>query len=212
VLRLAVGHVTVVDGQRKVGVAGRRIGAALAADPPSPGYRRLGRHSEAGFFAEVARDWAHLFPVLLHQSEANRGIRWLWGARSSTSAPAWLRACRPMTASRLIPPRCRSSTHPSRIRGPDGGTGPNGLHARFGRDAAHAEGFYGSRLAIKTDLGSRIVRAWSIVAAAVNEREVPLTCWRPGRRQARGRGADDACSRRDCGHRITESGKRRSRS
>jgi hypothetical protein len=32
----------------------------------------------------------------------------------------------------------------------------------------------GFRLAIKTDLGSRIVRAWSIVPAAVNEREVAI--------------------------------------
>jgi hypothetical protein len=63
--------------------------------------------------------------------------------------------------------------HPSRVRGPDGWTGPgNDLAARFGRDAAHAEWFYGFRLAVKTDLGSRIVRAWSIVPAAVNEREV----------------------------------------
>src|SRR6201993_1465728 len=40
----------------------------------------LGRRSEAGFLAEVARDWAPLFPRLPHQSEANRRIRWLWGA------------------------------------------------------------------------------------------------------------------------------------
>jgi Transposase DDE domain len=32
--------------------------------------------------------------------------------------------------------------------------------------------FYGFRLAIRTDLGSRIVRAWSVVPAAVSEREV----------------------------------------
>jgi len=62
--------------------------------------------------------------------------------------------------------------HTSRVRGPDDWTGPNSLHARFGRDAAHAEWFYGFRLAIKTDLCSRIVRAWSIVPAAVNERDV----------------------------------------
>jgi Transposase DDE domain len=63
--------------------------------------------------------------------------------------------------------------HASRVRGPDQWTGPgNGVAARFGRDAAHAEWFYGFRLAIRTDLGSRIVRAWSIVPAAVNEREV----------------------------------------
>src|SRR4029077_417963 len=56
--------------------------------------------------------------------------------------------------------------HPSRVRGPDGWTGPgNDLAARFGRDAAHAEWFYGFRLAVKTELGSRIVRAWSIVPA-----------------------------------------------
>jgi hypothetical protein len=40
----------------------------------------LGRRSEAGFLAEVARDWAHLFPELPHQSQASRRIRWLWGA------------------------------------------------------------------------------------------------------------------------------------
>ena len=63
--------------------------------------------------------------------------------------------------------------HASRVRGSDGWTGPgNGLAARFGRDAAHAEWFYGFRLAVKTDLGSRIVRAWAIVPAAVHEREV----------------------------------------
>ena len=62
--------------------------------------------------------------------------------------------------------------HASRVRGPDGWTGPgNGLAARFGRDAAHAGWFYGFRLAARTDLGSRIVRAWAIVPSAVNERE-----------------------------------------
>jgi hypothetical protein len=61
--------------------------------------------------------------------------------------------------------------HPSRVRGADQWTGPgNDLAARFGRDAAHAEWFYGFRLAVKTDLGTRIVRAWSIVPAAVRER------------------------------------------
>jgi Transposase DDE domain len=59
-----------------------------------------------------------------------------------------------------------------RVRGPDGWVGPGGLVARFGRDAAHAEWFYGFRLAVTTDLGSRIVPAWSIVPAAVNAREV----------------------------------------
>ena len=131
----------------------------------------LGRRSEAGFLAEVARDWGHLFPVLPHQSEANRRIRWLWGAFEQLRA---------VLATRLPEDDCQQVDtsalpvkHPSRVRGPDGWTGPgNDLAARFGRDAAHAEWFYGFRLAVKTDLGSRIVRAWAIVPAAVSERDM----------------------------------------
>src|SRR6266581_915322 len=48
----------------------------------------------------------------------------------------------------------------------------NGFLAEFGRDCAHAEWFYVFRLAIRTDLGRRIVRAWSIVPAAVDERQI----------------------------------------
>jgi len=131
----------------------------------------LGRRSEAGFLAEVARDWAHLFPVLPHQSEANRRIRWLWGAFEQLRA---------MLAARLPADDCQQVDttalpvkHTSRVRGPDGWTGlGNDLAARFGRDAAHAEWFYGFRLAIRADLGSRVIRAWGIVPAAVNERDV----------------------------------------
>ena len=131
----------------------------------------LGRRSEAGFLAEVARDWSHLFPHLPHQSEANRRTRWLWGA---------FEQLRITLAARLPEDDCQQAgtsalpvRHPSRVRGLDGWTGPgNDLAARFGRDAAHAEWFYGFRLAVKTDLGSRIIRAWAIVPAAVNEREV----------------------------------------
>jgi hypothetical protein len=131
----------------------------------------LGRRSESGFLAEVARDWGHLFPVLPHQSEANRRTRWLWGAfeqlRSALAARLPEDDCQQVDTSAL------PVKHPSRVRGPDQWTGPgNDLAARFGRDAAHAEWFYGFRLAVKTDLGSRIVRAWSIVPAAVSERDV----------------------------------------
>jgi hypothetical protein len=131
----------------------------------------LGRRSEAGFLAEVARDWAHLFPVLPQQSEFNRRIRWLWGAFEQLRA--MLAARLPADDCQQIDTTALPVKHTSRVRGPDGWTGPgNGLPARFGRDAAHAEWFYGFRLAVKTDLSSRIVRAWAIVPAAVNEREV----------------------------------------
>jgi hypothetical protein len=60
------------------------------------------------------------------------------------------------------------------VRGPNDWTGPGGLVARFGQDGAHAEWFYGFRLAVLSDLGSRVVRAWAIVSAAVNEREVGI--------------------------------------
>jgi len=131
----------------------------------------LGRRSEAGFLAEVARDWAHLFPCLPCQSEANRRIRWLWGAFEQLRA--MLAARRPADDCQQVDTTALPVKHISRVRGPDGWTGPgNDLPARFGRDAAHAEWFYGFRLAVKTDLSSRIVRAWAIVPAAVNEREV----------------------------------------
>jgi hypothetical protein len=131
----------------------------------------LGRRSEAGFLAEVARDWAHLFPRLPHQSEANRRIRWLWAAFEQLRA--MLAALLPADDCQQVDTTALPVKHTSRVRGPDGWTGPgNDLAARFGRDAAHAEWFYGFRLAVKADLGSRIVRAWSIVPAAVNERQV----------------------------------------
>jgi Transposase DDE domain len=131
----------------------------------------LGRRSESAFLAEVGRDWGHLFPVLPAQSEANRRTRWLWGA---------FEQLRVILAARLPEDDCQQVDtsalpvkHPSRVRGADQWAGPgNDLAARFGRDAAHAEWFYGFRLAVKTDLGSRIVRAWSIVPAAVSERDV----------------------------------------
>jgi Transposase DDE domain len=143
----------------------------------------LGRRSEAGFLAEVARDWAHLFPRLPHQSEANRRIRWLWGAFEQFRVT--LAARLPDDDCQQVDTSALPVKHASRVRGPDQWTGPgNDLAARFGRDAAHAEWFYGFRLAIKTDLGSRIVRAWSIVPAAVNEREAaedPLQAGPPPR-------------------------------
>jgi len=162
-----------------------RSGAiAIAARPgPAPGCsdaelltialvrHLLGRRSEAGFLAEVARDWAYLFPCLPCQSEANRRIRWLWGAFEQLRA--MLAARQPEDDCQQIDTSALPVKHTSRVRGPDGWAGPgNDLAARFGRDAAHAEWFYGFRLAIKTDLGSRVVRAWGIVPAAVNERDV----------------------------------------
>jgi hypothetical protein len=130
----------------------------------------LGRRSEAGFVAEVARDWAQLFPGLPHQSEANRRIRWLWAAFEQLRAA--LAAGCPVDDCAQIDTTALPVKHPSRVRGPDGWVGPNELVARFGRDGAHGEWFYGFRLAVQADLGSRLVRAWSIVPAAVNERDV----------------------------------------
>ena len=132
-----------------------------------------GRRSEAGFLAEVARDWGHRFPRLPHQSEANRRTRWLWGAFEQIRLA--LAARLPEDDCQQVDTSALPVKHPSRIRSPDQWTGPgNDLAARFGRDAAHAEWFYGFRLAVRTDLGSRIVRAWAIVPAAVSERDVAI--------------------------------------
>jgi hypothetical protein len=128
------------------------------------------RRSESGWLAEVRADWHFLFPHLPHQSEVNRRIRWLWGAFEQLRAQAADTV--PTDAWQQIDTSGLPVMHPSRVRGPNSWTGPGDLVARFGWDAAHAEWFYGFRLAIRTDLDSRLVRAWSIVPAAVNERDV----------------------------------------
>ena len=76
------------------------ITTGVIAIPPRPGpvpacsdaellavalVRQLLGRQRAGFLAEVARDWAHLFPVLPHQSEANRRSAGC-GARSNYCA------------------------------------------------------------------------------------------------------------------------------
>jgi hypothetical protein len=133
----------------------------------------LARRSERRFLAEVRRTWRHYFPHLPAQSEFNRRVRWLWGAfellrqhcAAGHGADAW----------QQIDTSALPVKHPSRHRGPEPQwDGPNGLYARFGRDAAHGEWFFGFRLAIRSDLSSRLVRAWSIVPAAVDERRVAV--------------------------------------
>lgn len=132
----------------------------------------LRRRSELGFLTEICQEWPTLFPRLPHPSEVNRRTRWLYGAYeqirqvllAEVEADDWGQ----------IDTSALPVKHPSRVRGPDSWTGPNQLCARFGRDGAHAEWFYGFRLAVRTDLGSRLVRAWAIVPAALNERDLVL--------------------------------------
>jgi hypothetical protein len=163
------------------------IGSGVVPIPPRPGPRPacsdaevltiavvrhlLARRSERRFLAEVGRDWRHYFPQLPAQSEFNRRVRWLWGAfellRQHLAATCVADSWQQIDTSTL------PVKHPSRHRGPEPQwDGPNALHARFGRDAAHGEWFFGYRLAVRTDLGRRLVRAWSIVPAAVDERTV----------------------------------------
>jgi len=131
----------------------------------------LGRRGESTFLEEVRANWPSLFPHLPSQSEFNRRVRWLWGATelirqeliASVASDPWSQV-----DTSALPVK-----HPSRHRGPEANwDGPNDLSPGFGRDAAHAEWFYGFRLAVVTDLDRHLVRRWAIVPAAVNEREV----------------------------------------
>jgi hypothetical protein len=74
----------------------------------------LGRRSEAGFLAEVARDWGHLFPVLPCQSEASRRTRWLWGAFEQLRAV--LAARLPEDDCQQVDTSALPVKHPSRVR------------------------------------------------------------------------------------------------
>ncbi len=130
----------------------------------------LARPSERGFLDEVRREWAAYFPTLPAQSEFNRRVRWLWGAFEHLRQ--YLLRALPEDSWQQVDTTALPVKHPSRVRGPDHWHGPGGLHAGFGWDAAHHEWFYGFRLGVRTDLGSRVVRAWALVPAAVDERGV----------------------------------------
>ena len=80
----------------------------------------LGRRSDAGFVAEMARDWAQLFPGLPHQSEANRRIRWLWAAFEQLRAA--LAAGCPVDDCAQVDTTALPVKHPSRVRGPTAGS------------------------------------------------------------------------------------------
>jgi hypothetical protein len=97
-------------------------------------------------------------------------VRWLWGAFELLRRH--LLADVPEDGWQQVDTTALPVKHPSRVRGPDGWYGPGGLRAGFGRDAAHGEWFSGFRLGVRTDLGSRLVRAWALVPAAVDERAV----------------------------------------
>jgi hypothetical protein len=136
----------------------------------------LGRRSERAFCREVATDWRGLFPDLPHCSEVHRRTKWLWGAlelrrayfarRFGPAVEGW----EPMDTTPL------PVKHPSRVRGPDQWQGPAGSHlvAGFGvcPDKGKHAWFYGFRLALSTGLLDQVPRAWGIVPAAVDEREV----------------------------------------
>ena len=159
------------------------ITAGVIAIPPRPGpvpacsdaellavalvRHLLGRRSEAGFLAEVARDGT------CSRSCRTKARRTGGSARC---APFELLRCSLAARRALVTMAIDTSALP--VKGtPPGSAARTAGPARaacmpdFGRDAAHAQWFYGFRLAVRTDLGSRIVRAWGIVPAAVNERE-----------------------------------------
>jgi hypothetical protein len=174
------------------------IAAGAIAIPPRPGpapgcsdaelliiamvRHLLGRRSEAGFLAEVAQDWPGLFPRLPHQSEANRRIRWLWGAFEQFRAA--LAAQLPEDDCQQIDTTALPVKHTSRVRGADSWTGPGGLAARFGRDPPTPNGSMGS--------GWRPRPTWAAGSSAPGVSCPPLltnatwapTCWKPGRHPA----------------------------
>ncbi len=100
------------------------------------------------------------------QSEFNRRVRWLWGAFEQLRAHLVNRL--PEDTWQQVDTTALPIK--SRLRRPAGAQrpqGPGNLVAGFGWDAAHGEG-----LALRTDLGRRLVRGWGIVPAAVDERQV----------------------------------------
>jgi hypothetical protein len=121
----------------------------------------LARPSEAGFLAEVRRDWAHYFPVLPAQSEFNRRVRWLWGAcellrqRLVGAVPAdgWQQA-----DTTALP-----VTHPSRVRRADAWQGRT----------AWSRGSAGTRPTASGSTASGQFNEQSVVAAYAHRPPIP---------------------------------------
>jgi hypothetical protein len=130
----------------------------------------VGCRSERAFLAEVRQSWRHYFPHVPAQSEFNRRVRWLWGAFELLRQACV--AAVPADPWQQVDTTALPVKHASRHRGPECWDGPHDLHAGYGWDASHHEWFFGFRLALRTDLDRRLVRAWGIVPAAVDERQV----------------------------------------
>jgi hypothetical protein len=174
------------------------MAAGIIAIPPRPGpapacsdaellaiaqvRHLLGRRSEAGFLAEVARDWAHLFLTCRTKARPT-GASAGCGAHSSSCAATSPRRSRPMTASRLTPARCRS------------GTPPGSAAQMAGRGLAGC--MPGSAATPRTPNGSTASgwpsgRTWAAASSGPGascpppstSATWPMTCWKPGHRHA----------------------------
>src|SRR5262249_35681522 len=95
-----------------------------------------------------------------------RRLRWLWGAFEGLRRH--VAGLVPEAPWPQVDPSALPVTPPSRVRGAEAWRGPGGLVTGFGFDAAHRDWCSGFRLAVRTDLGARLVRAWGLVPAAVD--------------------------------------------
>jgi hypothetical protein len=172
------------------------VAARIIAIPPGPGPAPacsdaellaiaqvrylLGRRSEAGFLAEVTRDWAHLFPHLPHQSEANRRIRWLRAASGQLSCH--LARQIPADDCQQIDTSALPVKHAPRVRGPTAG---RDLMGCMPGSAATPRTPNGS-----TASASPSRRTWAAASSAPGRSSPPpstsatraTTCWRAGHR------------------------------
>ncbi|WP_378741121.1 hypothetical protein [Nocardia brasiliensis] len=111
--------------------------------------------TENAWLAEVRTEHSDYFPALPCQSHFNRRTRWLWGTFEQLPAPLADRL--PVGDWQQIDTTALPVEHLSRR--PDSWYAPTDFVAKFGRDGPHNEWFYGFRLGLRTDPGSRLVRA-----------------------------------------------------
>jgi hypothetical protein len=131
----------------------------------------LGVDSERRFLRRLGREFRHLFPVLPAQSDLNRRTRWLWGALEGLREQwaTWLgveQAGLLVVDTTPVPVKDRR-----RVHGPDAWDGPHHLHAGFGYCAALDQWFYGFRLGLVASVSPLVPATWSLLPAAVNERD-----------------------------------------
>ena len=143
----------------------------------------LGRRSEAGFLAEVARDWGAPVPAPAAPKRSQPAHPLAAGRLRAAALPPGRGRSRPMTATRSIPPHCRSST-PHGSAAPTPGPGPVGCMPGSAATPRTPNGSTASAWPSRPTWAPASSAPGASSRPPSTSATWPVTCWRPACRPA----------------------------